>query len=64
LQHARKIRPDMPGIIISGYADRQSISRKPSEVVILTKPFTMDQINSAICTVLRGCPSDSPSAAH
>jgi signal transduction histidine kinase len=64
LQHARKIRPDMPGIIISGYADRQSISRKPSEVVILTKPFTMDQINSAICTVFRGCRSDSPSAAH
>ncbi|HYI49074.1 MAG TPA: response regulator [Allosphingosinicella sp.] len=63
LQHARKIRPDMPGIIISGYADRQSISRKPSEVVILTKPFTMDQISSAICTVLRGCRPDSRSAA-
>jgi signal transduction histidine kinase len=64
LRHARKIRPDMPGIIISGYADRQSIARQPSEVVILTKPFTMDQINSAICMVFRGCRSDSPSAAR
>jgi signal transduction histidine kinase len=54
LEQARKIRPDLPGIIISGYADGQSISRKPSEIVVLTKPFTLDQISSAICTVFHG----------
>ena len=61
LKQAREIRPDIPGIIISGYADSQSISRKPSEVAVLTKPFTVDQIGAAIGAVLRdaaaGCPA-------
>ena len=51
LEQARQIRPDIPAIIISGYADSQSISRKPSEIVVLTKPFTADQIIAAICSV-------------
>ena len=33
LKQAREIRPDMPGIIITGYADSQSIARRPREVV-------------------------------
>ncbi|HEV2818531.1 MAG TPA: response regulator [Allosphingosinicella sp.] len=52
LNQAREIRPDMPGIIISGYADGQSIGRKPREVVVLTKPFTLDQMKAAIGTVM------------
>jgi PAS domain S-box-containing protein len=48
LKHARKIRPDLPGIIISGYADSRSIVRKPGEVAVLTKPFTLDQMQAAI----------------
>jgi signal transduction histidine kinase/FixJ family two-component response regulator len=56
LCEARKIRPDIPAIIISGYADGKSISRKPSEVAVLTKPFTVDQIGAAICAVLRDGP--------
>ncbi len=63
LKQARKIRPDLPCIIISGYADSQSISRKPSEIVVLTKPFTFDQISAAICTVFAGCRPNSPPAA-
>jgi len=55
LRQARKIRPDIPAIIISGYADSQSMARKPSEIVVLTKPFTADQIGAAICSVFRGC---------
>jgi len=55
LKQARKLRPDIPGIIISGYADGRSISREPSEIIVLTKPFTVDQINAAICSVLRHC---------
>jgi len=52
LEQARTIRPDMPGIIISGYADSQSIARKPGEVLVLTKPFTFDQMKAAIGTVM------------
>jgi signal transduction histidine kinase len=52
LEQARTIRPDMPGIIISGYADSKSIARKPGEVLVLTKPFTFDQMKAAIGTVM------------
>ena len=53
LKQARKLRPNIPGIIISGYADSGSISRTPSEIVVLTKPFTADQIIAAISSVFR-----------
>ncbi|MEA3045899.1 MAG: hypothetical protein QOJ53_231 [Sphingomonadales bacterium] len=56
LNQARKIRPDLPGIIISGYADSHSISRKPSEVVVLTKPFTLDQMGAAIGAAIQALP--------
>jgi len=51
LKQAREIRPGMPGIIISGYADSCSIARPGSESVVLTKPFTLDQMKIAIGTV-------------
>jgi signal transduction histidine kinase len=59
LRQARDIRPDMPGIIISGYADGQSISRKPSEVLVLTKPFTLEQMSAAIGTVMPHSPAQA-----
>jgi PAS domain S-box-containing protein len=52
LKHAREIRADLPGIIISGYADSQSILHKPGEAVVLTKPFTLDQMQAAIGSVV------------
>jgi DNA-binding NtrC family response regulator len=51
LDHARKIRADLPGIIISGYADSRSMASKREEIVFLTKPFTLDQMKAAIGTV-------------
>jgi signal transduction histidine kinase len=51
LKQAREIRPNMPGIIISGYADSRSIARPGRDSVVLTKPFTLDQMKSAIGTV-------------
>jgi CheY-like chemotaxis protein len=51
LRQAREIRPGMPGIIISGYADSRSISGQGHESVVLTKPFTLDQMKSAIGSV-------------
>ncbi|HEX8641362.1 MAG TPA: response regulator [Allosphingosinicella sp.] len=47
LEQAKAIAPALPAIIISGYADSHSITRS-REVVVLTKPFTMDQMNYAI----------------
>jgi signal transduction histidine kinase len=48
LDHARKIRADLPGIIISGYADSRAMAARPREIVVLTKPFTRDQMKAAI----------------
>jgi CheY-like chemotaxis protein len=56
LKQARKIRPGLPGIIISGYADSQSILHKPGEVVVLTKPFTLSQMQSAIGAAMPAAP--------
>jgi signal transduction histidine kinase len=51
LGHARRIRADLPGIIISGYADSRSMAAQPGEIVILNKPFTPDQMKAAIGAV-------------
>ncbi len=51
LKQAREIRPGMPGIIISGYADSCSIAGQGSESVVLTKPFTLEQMRKAIGSI-------------
>jgi CheY-like chemotaxis protein len=48
VHRARQMRPDLPSIIITGYADAQSISRKPDDVLILPKPFTQEQMRASI----------------
>jgi hypothetical protein len=47
----------MPGIIISGYADSRSIARHGHESVVLTKPFTLDQMRNAIGAVREPAPT-------
>jgi PAS domain S-box-containing protein len=51
LIRAREIRPDLPAIIISGYADAESIARKPANVAVLTKPFGPKEMGRAIRNV-------------
>ena len=60
LIRAREIRPDLPGIIISGYADAESIARKPANVEVLTKPFSPRDMSRAIGAV--SAPLPKPSA--
>ncbi|WP_431852924.1 response regulator [Allosphingosinicella sp.] len=52
IRQAREIRPGLPAIIITGYADAQSIARRPDDVLVLSKPFTPDQVDSAVRTAL------------
>jgi signal transduction histidine kinase len=52
LKQARAIRPDIPGIIISGYAESRALGACPEETVILRKPFTPEQMQAAICAAL------------
>ncbi|TFI59578.1 hybrid sensor histidine kinase/response regulator [Sphingomonas parva] len=48
IRQARELRPTLPAIIITGYADAQSIARRPDNVQVLAKPFTPHQLNAAI----------------
>jgi PAS domain S-box-containing protein len=54
IRQAREARPALPAIIITGYADAQSISRRPEGVQILAKPFTPRQLMSAIGSAVAG----------
>jgi CheY-like chemotaxis protein len=48
IRNARKIRPSLPAIIITGYADAQSIARRPENVAVIAKPFSPEQLEAAI----------------
>jgi CheY-like chemotaxis protein len=58
IRQARELRPDLPAIIITGYADASSISRRPEDVAVLSKPFTPDQLTAAI----RNCVAEDKEA--
>jgi CheY-like chemotaxis protein len=66
IRRARTLIAGLPGIIITGYADTDSIANRPSDVLVLAKPFTQDQLNKTIHMVYgkRAAPAaDAPPAA-
>jgi CheY-like chemotaxis protein len=48
IRQAREISPDIPAILITGYAEAASISGRPQDVHILLKPFGAEQFAAAI----------------
>jgi len=48
IRQAREINPDIPAILITGYAEAASISGRPADVHILLKPFGTEQFAAAI----------------
>jgi signal transduction histidine kinase len=48
INRARKLCPGVPCIIITGYAETTSIARRPVDVQVLAKPFTLQQLSDAI----------------
>jgi CheY-like chemotaxis protein len=40
VRRAREMRPDMPALIITGYAETETVRDRPESVDILLKPFT------------------------
>ena len=52
IRQARETRPGLPAILITGYADAQSISRRPEGVQILAKPLTPDRLATAIAAAV------------
>jgi CheY-like chemotaxis protein len=52
IRQARALRPGLPAIIITGYADADSIARRPEDVLVLAKPFTPAQLTAAIAAAV------------
>ena len=48
LKQARGLRPEIPAILISGYADDRAMADAPPGVTLLRKPFTSGQMGEAI----------------
>jgi PAS domain S-box-containing protein len=48
LREARELCPDVPALIITGYAEADRISDRPEDVEILLKPFTPSALEAAI----------------
>ena len=54
IRKARERVPDLPAIIITGYADKESIGERPDNVAILSKPFTPEQLRSCLTATVDG----------
>ena len=52
IRQAREICPDIPAILVTGYAEAASISGRPADVHILLKPFGADQFAAAIASAI------------
>jgi CheY-like chemotaxis protein len=48
LKKAREHAPQLPGLLITGYADPDEIGSRPEDVEVLVKPFTIEQLRAAI----------------
>ncbi len=52
VRRIREICPGMPAIIVTGYADITTISNRPEDVILLSKPFAPQEIDQAIRMVM------------
>ncbi|WP_222931864.1 response regulator [Sphingomonas sabuli] len=48
VRRSREMKPELPAIIITGYADEAEIGARPAEVALLMKPFTLAQLAGVI----------------
>lgn len=55
LRRARKIRPGVPGLIITGYAEADEIEDRPPGIEVLQKPFTPGELEDAISRACGNC---------
>ncbi|HSR00335.1 MAG TPA: response regulator [Sphingomicrobium sp.] len=58
LREARKLCPDVPAIIITGYAEAEAISGRPEGVEVLQKPFSQQKLETALSRLRNTCAGD------
>jgi CheY-like chemotaxis protein len=51
LRKARQVCPDVPALIITGYAEADAVTDRPDGVEILLKPFTPAKLEAALAQV-------------
>lgn len=51
VRKARELRPGLPSLIITGYAESEAIGERPDDVAILAKPFSLEQLAHMIAVV-------------
>ncbi|HEX6410462.1 MAG TPA: response regulator [Sphingomicrobium sp.] len=51
LRQAREICPDVPALIITGYAEADAVRDRPESVEILLKPFTSNALEKAVARI-------------
>ena len=61
LRSAREICPGVPALIITGYAEADSINDRPEGVEILLKPFTANKLQSVLARI---CGAQATAAAE
>jgi PAS domain S-box-containing protein len=61
LRGARKLCANVPGLIITGYAEADAISDRPEGVEILLKPFTANKLESMLWQI---CDAQTAAAAE
>jgi PAS domain S-box-containing protein len=45
---ARQAHPNLPAVIVTGYADAEEIGGRPTDVGLLMKPFTLAELSGAV----------------
>ncbi|QNP43301.1 response regulator [Sphingomonas daechungensis] len=51
VRRARQISPEIPALIITGYAESDAVRDRPEDVEILLKPFTPKALKGAIARI-------------
>ncbi len=52
VKELRKVQPDLPCLIITGYADGEAIGGRSDDVMVLSKPFTPAKLSEAIAKAI------------
>ncbi|HEX5237813.1 MAG TPA: response regulator [Sphingomicrobium sp.] len=55
LREARKLCPEVPALIITGYADADTITDRPKGVRVLLKPFTPRKLQTVVSQLCGAC---------
>jgi CheY-like chemotaxis protein len=53
IRAAREKCPDIPALIVTGYADKEAIGERPDNVIVLAKPFDLAALATAIASAYR-----------